>query len=205
MNRTIVLASRNAHKVREIRSILREINATVLSLEDFPDIPEIPETGESFAENALIKARAVFEHTGLWTLSDDSGLEVDALGGAPGVYSARFAGRERDYAANNRKLLEALQGIPPERRTARFRCVVAIVGPGVERTVEGVVEGRIIEELRGSGGFGYDPLFVPEGYEQTFAELGEAVKNHISHRARAFRKAGKVVQELWEKLERMGK
>jgi XTP/dITP diphosphohydrolase len=185
----IVIATANQHKFKEIREILRDLPVELLSLQDFPEIPPIEETGSTFHENALIKARTVNQITGLLTLADDSGLEVDALNGAPGVYSARYSGREHDYAANNRKLLEELRNVPPEERGAQFRCVVAIVGSRGEHIVEGVVRGRIISELRGSGGFGYDPLFVPEGYQQTYAELGEAVKNQISHRSQAFRKA----------------
>ena len=185
----IVVATANAHKLKEIREILRDLPVEILSLADFPEIPPIEETGSTFHENALIKARTVYQMTGLLTLADDSGLEVDALNGAPGVYSARYSGREHDYAANNRKLMEEIRRIPPEERGAQFRCVVAIVGTKGEHIVEGVVRGHIIPELRGSGGFGYDPLFVPEGYQQTYAELGETVKNQISHRARAFRKA----------------
>lgn len=195
--RRIVIATTNVHKLNEIINIMNHPPWQILSLRDFPDIPHIEETGSTFQENALLKARTVFRHTSLLTLADDSGLEVHALDGAPGVYSSRFAGVERDYAANNRKLLESLRDVPVQKRGAQFRCVVAIVGPHIERIVEGVVRGHITEELRGSGGFGYDPLFIPEGYHQTYAELGEEIKNRISHRAIAFTKARKIVEDLF--------
>ncbi|GAB4336593.1 MAG: XTP/dITP diphosphatase [Calditrichia bacterium] len=195
--REIVIATANQHKLEEIREILKGLPRNILSIADFPEIGEIEETGTTFEENALIKAREVFRHTGLLTLADDSGLEVDALNGEPGVYSARYSGKGHDYAANNQKLLQELAGVPPAHRGAQFRCVVAIVGPKIEKTVSGVVRGTIIEELRGKKGFGYDPLFVPEGFHQTFAELGETVKNRISHRARAFTKARQVLEEYF--------
>jgi XTP/dITP diphosphohydrolase len=185
----IVIATHNRHKLDEIRKILRDYPVALLSLDDVAEMPDVAETGTTFEENALLKARAVYHHTGLLTLSDDSGLEVTALNGAPGVYSARYAGSEKSTAANNRKLLEALAGVPLNQRQAQFRCVVAIVGEGLETTVEGIVRGHIAEAPRGEGGFGYDPLFIPEGYEKTFAELGEETKNQISHRAKAFRAA----------------
>ncbi len=197
--RRIVIATANVHKLNEIIHIMQNPSWHFFSLRDFPEIPPIAETGSTFHENALLKARTVFRHTSLLTLADDSGLEVEALNGAPGVYSARFAGTESDYAANNRKLLDSLRNIPPQKRGAQFRCVAAVVGPNVERTVEGVVRGHIIEELRGSGGFGYDPLFIPEGYHQTYAELGEEIKNRISHRAIAFTKARKIIEELFNR------
>ncbi len=192
----VVFATRNAHKVEEVQDILSDLPLELLTLRDFPEIGEIEESGQSFEENALIKARTVFQATGLLTLADDSGLEVDALDGAPGIYSARFAGPGHDYAANNTKLLELLKDVPPEQRGAQFRCVVAIVGPGIERTVEGIIRGKIADKPRGHKGFGYDPLFIPEGYRQTFAQLGESIKNKISHRARAFQKAAVILEEL---------
>jgi len=192
----IVIATRNPHKLTEIKNILKKLPLQVLSLSDFPEIGEIEETGSTFEENALIKARTVHQATGLWTLADDSGLEVDILGGAPGIFSARFSGREKDYAANNRKLLQFLENVPPENRTAQFRCVVAIVGADFERLVEGVIRGKIGETPRGEGGFGYDPLFIPEGYDRTFAEMSSDLKNRISHRAIAFHKAEKILEEI---------
>jgi len=192
----LVIATSNKHKLNEINSVLADTSWQILSLQDFPEIKPIDETGSTFRENALLKARTVFQHTLLLTLADDSGLEVDALAGAPGVTSARYAGPEHDYAANNCKLLKSLEGIPAGQRQAQFRCVVAIVGNGIEKIVEGVVRGQIIQELRGRSGFGYDPLFVPDGYDKTYAELGEGIKNRISHRAIAFRKALILVEQL---------
>lgn len=193
----MVIATSNLHKLAEIKYILDGVQKDIFSLKDFPEIGSIRETGTSFEENALLKARAVYQHTALLTLADDSGLEVDALNGAPGIYSARFAGKERDYPANNRKLLEDLKNIPDRERGSQFRCVVAILGNRIEKVVEGIVRGRIIHQLRGSGGFGYDPLFIPEGFDQTYAELGEAVKNRISHRAIAFGKAKEFLKTLF--------
>ncbi len=192
----IVIGTANEHKFREIAEILKDVPAELLSLKSFPEIPPIEENGQTFRENAFLKAHAVFQHTDLLTLADDSGLEVDALDGAPGIYSARFAGAEHDYAANNRKLLAALQNYPDEMRGAQFRCVVAIVFPdGAQKTTEGIVRGKIIDQLRGEKGFGYDPLFVPDGYTRTFAEMGDEIKNRISHRAIAFQKAKEILIE----------
>ncbi|NOX37724.1 MAG: XTP/dITP diphosphatase [Calditrichaeota bacterium] len=194
----IIFATRNPHKVAEVQSILNEYGIQIRSMDEVLEIPDIEESGQTFEENALLKARTVFAHTGKWCLADDSGLEVDALNGAPGIYSARFAGVPHDYQANNEKLLEMLKDVPDPRRGAQFRCVVAIVGPNFSTTVEGIVRGHIIHEPRGNKGFGYDPLFVPEGYQQTFAELGETIKNRISHRAIAFRKAATILLRLFQ-------
>ncbi|MHC4714361.1 MAG: RdgB/HAM1 family non-canonical purine NTP pyrophosphatase, partial [Planctomycetota bacterium] len=151
-----------------------------------PDVPDAVEEGVTFTENAAHKAHFFARHTGLLTVSDDSGLEVDALEGAPGVYSARFAGEAADYEANNRLLLEKLEGVPAEERTARFHCVIALASPDeVILTTDGTVEGVITTGPRGDYGFGYDPVFVPEGHDATFGELGGEVKDAISHRARA--------------------
>jgi XTP/dITP diphosphohydrolase len=185
----LVIATSNEHKFKEICSILHEPGIKFLSLRDFPEIPAIEETGDSFQSNALLKARTVYTHTTIVTLADDSGLEVDALQGAPGIYSARYAGYDRNYAANNRKLLEVMENITDDRRGAQFRCVVAIVGPGTEEIVEGIVRGKIGHQPRGTAGFGYDPLFIPEGFTETYAEMGEELKNRISHRSQAFNKA----------------
>lgn len=192
----IILASRNLNKLLEVREILSELPLEIEALIDYPDIPGIEETGATFAENAVIKAKEVFESTHILSIADDSGLEVDALNGAPGVLSARFAGDHHDYSENNRKLLAFLENTPKEERGAQFRCVAAIVGPGLKEIMEGIVRGRIIDEARGDKGFGYDPLFVPEGFDQTFAELGEGVKNRISHRALAFEKVKEVLKKM---------
>jgi XTP/dITP diphosphohydrolase len=200
MLNSIVIATANKDKFAEISQILKGIAPNIFSLQDFPQIETIEEKGSSFQENSLIKARNVFGETGLLTLADDSGLEVDALNGAPGIYSARYAGEPPDHQVNNRKLLRDLHEIPDHQRAAQFRCVVAIVGPKIEQVVEGIVTGRIIRELRGDKGFGYDPLFVPDGFEQTFAELGEEIKNQMSHRARAFLKVRKILEDLTDQM-----
>jgi XTP/dITP diphosphohydrolase len=158
----------------------------VVMLSDIADAPEVKEDGVTFQENAIKKARSAARGSGLWTLAEDSGLEVDALGGEPGVKSARYAGQGAGDPDRIRKVLDRLASLPAERRTARFRCVMCLVDPaGNEDCFEGRCEGRIAGEARGTAGFGYDPIFVPEGYDQTFAELGLGVKNRISHRARA--------------------
>jgi len=193
----VVLATRNAGKVQEIVDILAPHGFDVSSLEEFPEIGEIVEDGDTFRENAVIKATTVAAHTGFVALADDSGLEVDALGGAPGVHSSRFAGEEKDDRANNRKLLELLSDVPAGQRTARFKCVIAIAEPdGWLHIAEGSCEGIIITEPRGEGGFGYDPLFYVPDYDKTFAEMEPAVKNKISHRARALKGALDILSDL---------
>ena len=180
----LLIASGNKHKVEEIRAILAAPDREFLSLGDVPSLPEVVEDGATFAENALKKARALSDATGLWALGDDSGLEVDALDGAPGIYSARYAGIHGDDAANNRKLLAALHG--NTNRGAQFHCAIALAAPdGRHWIVDGICRGTLLAELRGTGGFGYDPLFVPDGDKRTFAELPPSEKNAISHRFRA--------------------
>lgn len=187
--KTLVFASNNAHKLEEIRAILGN-KFDVKSLKDIGCNVDIPETGTTFRENALQKARYVKEHFGFDCFADDSGLQVEALGGEPGVYSARYAVKNgRQVTAGNKDdanmdvLLEKLAG--DENRKACFRTCIALIYEGETHFFDGVVEGHIITEKRGDGGFGYDPLFVPDGYEKTFAEMGNEVKNNISHRARA--------------------
>jgi len=187
----LVFATGNPGKVVELRELLAGLDLEVLSARDI-DLPEVIEDGDTFAANAAKKAREVSRATGLPALADDSGLEVDALAGAPGVLSARFAGAGHDDRANNEKLLAALAGVPPERRTARFRSALAladVAGALGDRvlTAEGVCEGVILEAPRGGGGFGYDPLFFAPELGQTFAEAGVGAKNNLSHRARAMR------------------
>ncbi|MDI6907678.1 MAG: XTP/dITP diphosphatase [Thermoanaerobacterales bacterium] len=195
--RRLVLATRNAGKVRELASILGPLGVDVVSLADYPGLPEIPEEGETFEANAVFKAREVARLTGETALADDSGLDVDALGGAPGVHSARFAGEPKDDAANNAKLLRLLEGIPPEKRTARFRCVVALATPeGEVYTAEGVSEGVILDKPRGENGFGYDPLFYVPSLGRTFAELDMDAKNRISHRGRALAQVAGLVRRV---------
>ena len=188
----ILIASRNAHKIQEIREIFDLPGVEWVSTEAFPDLADVVEDGDTFEANAIKKAAELARATGLWALADDSGLEVAALGNAPGVYSARYAGEPCNHAANNAKLLRELGG--KSDRSARFRCVAALSDPsGRAETVSGSCPGRIIEALRGAQGFGYDPLFVPEGFEQTFAEMGNEQKNKLSHRGRAMARA----QEKW--------
>lgn len=183
----IVFATNNSHKLEEIRQILGK-SIEVLSLADINCHEDIPETAPTIEGNAMMKARYVYDKYGTPCFADDTGLEVEVLDGAPGVYSARYAGGEgHDSEANMRKLLHELEG--KENRRAQFRTVIALIeqkdGKPVAHTFEGKIEGHISDEKRGTSGFGYDPIFVPEGYEQSFAELGNEIKNKISHRARA--------------------
>ena len=179
----LVFATNNAHKLDEVRAILGD-QMEVLSLKEIGCDADIPETADTLEGNARLKARYIYEHYGVDCFADDTGLEVEALGGAPGVYSARYAGGEgHDSEANMRKLLQELEGV--ENRKARFRTAISLILDGKEYLFEGIVNGEIIREKRGGSGFGYDPIFRPEDYEQTFAELGNEVKNQISHRARA--------------------
>lgn len=180
-----VFATNNAHKLDEVRAILGE-KVEVLSLKEIGCHEEIPETGETLEENARQKARYIYEHYGVDCFADDTGLEVEALNGAPGVYSARYAGSGHDSDANMRKLLREMEGV--ENRKAQFRTAFVLIIDGKEHLFEGIVKGEIIRTRRGTAGFGYDPLFVPEGHTHTFAELGNEVKNRISHRAVATRK-----------------
>ena len=181
----LIFATNNKHKVREIASLLDD-SYTVLGLNDVDISEDIPEDGETLTENALHKARYVYERTGMNVFADDTGLEVDELNGAPGVHSARFAGENKDPDANITKLLGLLDG--KSNRKARFRTVIALIFNKKEYLFEGTVEGEIIEVRKGTEGFGYDPVFLADGYEQTFAEIPLSEKNKISHRARATRK-----------------
>ncbi|NLI93422.1 MAG: XTP/dITP diphosphatase [Peptococcaceae bacterium] len=193
----VLLATANQGKVRELEEMLNGKDINVLSLTDFPDLPDIEENGETFAENAMIKARTAASFTGLVTLADDSGLEVDALQGAPGVYSARYAGLPKDDERNIDKLLAELQGVSEKERTGRFRCCLAIISPdGTEILTEGSVEGLILGHRKGEGGFGYDPVFYLPELNKTMAELSLEEKNILSHRAQAFRKAVPVLTEI---------
>lgn len=190
----LVLATRNVHKVREISRLLERVDVEVLSFRDFDELPTVVEDGETLEENAIKKAETIAAATGLPTLADDTGLEVAGLGGVPGVESARYAGPGATYDDNNKKLLAALEGASKSDRRAAFRCVVAFAEPGERtQTVEGRTEGVILSERRGEGGFGYDPLFLPDGQRLTYAEMDEDTKNAVSHRGRAVRKAAKLV------------
>ena len=182
----LLVATGNSHKTDEIRAILGA-GYVVSDLKAHPELPEVEETGTTFLENATLKAVEISKQVEGLILSDDSGLEVDALGGEPGVYSSRYAGEAGNDAANNKKLLHELQG--EDSRTARFRCVMVLAQDGeVLTSFDGAVEGRMLSELHGEGGFGYDPLFVPDGYDQTFSQLSEGIKNQLSHRAVAMQK-----------------
>jgi XTP/dITP diphosphohydrolase len=186
----LLLASGNPGKLRELRAILRGLPVELVGLADAGagEPPEVAETGDTFLDNALEKARAYAAWSGLAAVADDSGLEVDALGGAPGVRSARYAGQGASDQANLDKLLAELDGVPPERRTARFRCAAVLVDPHLgEWHAEGTWEGRLLQAPRGGGGFGYDPVFVPDGWEVTSAEVDPATKDAASHRGQAFR------------------
>jgi XTP/dITP diphosphohydrolase len=183
---TLLVATTNAGKVREFAQLLGDLPIDFKSLADFSGVPEITEDGATYESNALHKALTLARWSGCAALADDSGLEVDALAGAPGVHSARYAGTAQDSAANIAKLLAALQAVPLRQRTARFCCVIAVARPdGATLTSEGCCEGRILDGPRGSGGFGYDPVFLYPALGQTFAEIPAEVKNRLSHRARA--------------------
>ncbi len=199
MAATVVLATRNAHKLSELHRILvaHGLDVDLLSVADFPDVPEVPETESTFAGNALLKARAITAATGLPAVADDSGLCVDALNAMPGILSARWSGRHGDDAANLQLVLDQLTDTPDTRRGAEFRCAAAIVLPdGTERVVEGSVDGSVIREPRGTDGFGYDPIFVPTGMTQTFAEIPAAQKDAMSHRGRALQQLAPVLRDL---------
>lgn len=190
----LVVATRNAHKTAEIRSMIGG-RFEVLDSNDFPETPKIEETGTTFLENARLKAEGISRVIDGWVLSDDSGLEVDALGGAPGVWSSSYGGDEGNHVLNNARLIREMEGRADRR--ARFRCTMVLAKDGLEQAhFEGSVEGRIIDAPRGAQGFGYDPLFIPDGFEETFAELGEEVKNTLSHRSRALAKVIDHLQHL---------
>ncbi len=191
----LLLATRNRGKMDEIRELLAGIVERVSCVADVPGCPETVEDGATFEENALKKAREAMGFTGRPTLADDSGLVVDVLGGRPGVLSARFAGEDADDQANNARLLRELAGVHPAERTAAFVCVLALVTPdGEERLFHGRVGGRILEQGRGKGGFGYDPFFLVDGFQRTMAELDLHEKNAVSHRGRALRRLGEYLR-----------
>lgn len=192
----LVVATRNEKKLQEIEELLKGLDVRVWSIRDFPDAPKVKEGSLSHKENAAKKATEVARSTGKLTLADDSGLEVDVLCGEPGVHSARFAGEDQNDEANIQKLLKLMEGVPEEKRKARFRCCVAIARPeGLVRVVEATCEGIIGLRPEGSYGFGYDPVFIIPDYNQTFAQLGPEIKNRISHRAKALKKARKIISE----------
>jgi len=192
MNTQLIFATNNPHKLEEVCAILDGYRC-IRSLDDIGCREDIPETAPTIEGNALLKARFVNEHYGYDCFADDTGLEVKALNNAPGVYSARYAGESKDPVANRRKLLRELDG--KTDRSARFRTVIALIQDGKEYLFEGVIEGVIIREERGTAGFGYDPLFVPKGYTETFAEMGTEIKNRISHRAAAVNRLKQFLDE----------
>ena len=190
----IVFATNNAHKLSEVKAVLGD-GYELVTLKEVGITEDIPETGDTLDENASLKARYVYERTGLDCFADDTGLEVEALGGAPGVRSARYATDGHDFAANNRKLLKELDGVA--NREARFRTVISLIVAGEEIQVEGVVNGVIALSESGSEGFGYDPLFIPDGKDVTFAEMSADEKNSISHRGRAVAELVKVLHRVY--------
>lgn len=206
--RTAILASQNKKKIKEIRDILIKYDMDVITRDD-AGLPkdDIEETGTTFEENSLLKAATIMEmiksdpvlndkYHESPVIADDSGLMVDALGGAPGVHSARYAGEEHDFDANNTKLLAELKDVPADKRTAHFVTVITMIYPGGEKLVaRGECHGHITSEKRGEGGFGYDPVFVPDGYDKSFAELGTDFKNTISHRARALEELERMLEK----------
>lgn len=190
----LLIATRNRHKAAEFQEMVKDLGMSVLTLHDVPSAGEIEEDADTLEGNALKKAREAFRFTGIPSMGDDTGLEVHYLNDEPGVYSSRYAGPGATYADNCRKLLTKLRGVPPRRRAARFRCVLAFVpSADTAEVVEGECRGTIIEAPRGINGFGYDPVFLPLGHNQTFAEMDLAVKNTISHRALAFQRMRAVL------------
>ena len=196
----IVLATANTHKVIEFQRILNELlpDLELVAASQFPGVPEIEETGSTFAENALIKARAINEFTNLPALADDSGLVVEALNGAPGIFSARYAGINADDKANVMKLLNEIKGLDQSLLSAKFECSIALVDKSqdLELLVDGQMPGQVIKEVRGENGFGYDPIFVPQGLTKTSSELSDSEKDKISHRGIALRKISVILKQL---------
>ncbi len=201
----VVLATRNQHKKQELVALLGDLHITIRTLDDFPEAPEVVEDGETCEANAMKKAVEIARYTGLPAVADDTGLEVDALGGRPGAFAARYAGEHASYEDNCRKLLRELRGVPPAKRGARFVTVAAIAFPGGKTlSAKGVLEGVIAESAVGSNGFGYDPVFMLPEYHQTLAQLPPEVKNQISHRARAFAQAKTLLQQAMAEQHSVG-
>lgn len=203
MPRQLLVATRNPGKLREVQEILIDLPFLLIDLTLFPSVKEVPETGRTFSENARIKAIGYATQSKELTLADDSGLEIDALGRAPGVFSARYLGESVSFSVRIESLLRLLSGVEPARRTARFVCAIAIADPDghILHMSCGTCEGRIAAAPRGTRGFGYDPIFIPHRYESTFADLDPAVKNRISHRARALEKTREYLQNLTSYLD----
>ncbi len=200
MKRELVIATRNERKFRELKRLFRGSGIRIISLKKFPGVPEVVEDGMTFSANAAKKAVTVSGYTDKLVLADDSGLEVDALGGRPGIHSSRYAGAKKDDRLNIAKLLRALRDKPCSKRGARFRCVVAVADRGsIVKLTEGVCGGNIGLSVKGTSGFGYDPVFIPRGRKKTFAQLGPAVKDRLSHRAKALRKAKRIIEVYFAK------
>jgi len=195
----ILLATKNPGKIREMNRMFSDTGVEFVGLDTLEEVPEVTEDGRTYHENAMKKAMTFYNLASMPTLAEDSGLEVDALNGAPGIFSARFAGENATDRENNEKLLNLLRGIPREKRTGRFVSVLCLIVDGSPYFFEGEVRGSILEHPKGESGFGYDPVFVPEGYDMTFAELGADVKNQISHRARAMNKLKDFLKEQFDK------
>ncbi|ULT55877.1 XTP/dITP diphosphatase [Neobacillus drentensis] len=199
----VIIATKNPGKAREFEEIFSSRGITVRTLLDFPELPEVEETGTTFEENAILKAEAVSKALDKMVIGDDSGLIVDALDGRPGIFSARYAGEPKNDQNNTDKVLGELQGVPEEKRTARFYCALAIAVPGQEtQTVSGTCEGRILEERRGTNGFGYDPVFYVPEKGLSMAELSSEEKNQLSHRASALKKLDVLLDTILERAER---
>ena len=181
----IFIASKNNGKIEEIKFFLENFNFEIFSYLDYPNIPDVEETGKTFEENAVLKAKTIYRTVNIPVLADDSGLEVDILNGAPGVFSARYSGNNASDSENNEKLLNELQGMELNNRSARFKCVIVYYDGVSEKVFEGICDGHIAYQPSGDKGFGYDPLFIPAGFKESFADLGPEVKNKISHRAKA--------------------
>lgn len=192
----LLLATHNKNKIIEISNALKNLDVNVLSLNDFPDLPDVIEDGDTLTYNSLKKAREIYEYSGITTLADDTGLEVEYLNGEPGVYSARWAGEDCTYEDNNRKMLKELAGVSMNKRDAVFRCVITLFGENLHETTEGVLKGKIIENFKGQKGFGYDPIFQPDGFNITLAEMSLDDKNKISHRGLAVKAMVKVISKL---------
>lgn len=193
---TLLLATNNNDKLQELQAILNELPVELVSYDQFPGFPPTVEDADTIEGNAIKKATEALRRTGLPAIADDTGLEVDYLNGRPGVFSSRYAGEDATYADNVRKLLHDLRGVPPRRRGARFRCAVAFVpAQGSHHIVEGICQGTILESPRGANGFGYDPIFLPSGFRQSFAEMDASLKNTISHRALALERIKTVLQQ----------
>ncbi|MFH1874943.1 MAG: XTP/dITP diphosphatase [Pseudomonadota bacterium] len=194
----LIIATKNKGKLEEIKDLLQDLDINLTSLLDYPDLPEIIEDGQTFLENARIKASAISQATGKWALGDDSGLVVAALNGEPGINSARYAGSQADHAANNEKLLKEMKDVPKDKRQAYFICTMVLISPdGKQWDIEEKCHGEIAYDYRGTKGFGFDPLFYLPDYGQTMAELPMKEKNKISHRGKALRHMKEILKRVW--------